>query len=160
MAPDREAVIRSPAPMAELFQQVTGLSGKAVATMAAVAMINGILIQIVMVGRMLYGMANEGLAPEWLAKVNNRFRTPTRATITASSITLALALFFPLIHLAEATSLILLGVFTLVNLSLFALGKQHEDALIRRYRWWGLFSAIICIVIFGYQIVFGVFGGH
>ncbi|MEM7776855.1 MAG: APC family permease [Pseudomonadota bacterium] len=160
MAPDRQAVATSSAPMAELFHQVTGLPGASVAVMAAVAMVNGILIQIVMVSRMLYGMANEGLAPRWFAKVDETHRTPSRATITVAGIILALALLFPLVQLAEATSLILLGVFTLVNLSLFALGGHHEDELLRRFRWWGLFSATVCIGILAFQLFAGVSGGH
>lgn len=160
MAPDRQAVATSSAPMAELFQQVTGLPGGGVALMAAVAMVNGILIQIVMVSRMLYGMANEGLAPRWFAKVSETQRTPSRATITVAGAILVLALLFPLVHLAEATSLILLCVFTLVNLSLFVLGGHHDDGLLRRFRWWGLFSASICIGILTFQLFAGVSGGH
>ena len=160
MAPDRQAVAVSSAPMAELFRQVTGLPGVPIAFMAAVAMVNGILIQIIMVSRMLYGMANEGLAPRWFAKVSEKHRTPSRATATVAGVVLALALFFPLVHLAEATSLILLGVFTLVNLSLFSLGRYHEDPLLRRFRWWGLISAAVCVGILAFQLLAGVSGGH
>lgn len=159
-APDRQAITTSSAPMAELFRQITGLPGAPVAGMAAIAMVNGILIQIVMASRMLYGMSNEGLAPRWFAKVDQTHRTPSRATLTVAGIILVLALFFPLVRLAEVTSLIVLGVFALVNLSLFALGRHHEDRLLKRFRWWGLFAAIICAGVAAYQILAGVAGGH
>lgn len=105
-------------------------------------------------------MANEDLAPHWFAKVSETRRTPSRATVTVGGVILALALLFPLVHLAEATSLILLGVFALVNLSLFTLGGHHEDALLRRFRWWGLFSATVCIGILAFQLFTSVLGGQ
>ena len=160
LAPDREAITGSQAPLAELVEQITGLSGEPVAAMAAIAMVNGILIQIVMASRMLYGMATEGLAPAWFAQVDKTHQTPGRATIVVAAAVLMLALFFPLVRLAETTSLVILVVFTLVNLSLFALGGRHDDRLIRRFRWWGLFGATLCTVIAGFQVLAGISGGH
>ena len=160
MAPDRQAVATSSAPMAELYHQVTGFSGAPVAVMAAIAMVNGILIQIVMASRMLYGMAHEGLAPHWLAEIDEKHGTPSRATFVVAGIILLLALFFPLVRLAETTSMILLGVFTLVNVSLFALGRTHEDRMLRRFRWWGLISAALCVGILAFQFIAGVSAGH
>ncbi|WP_417684192.1 APC family permease [Roseibium sp.] len=160
LAPDRAAITGSPAPMAVLFEQLSGLSGKPVAAAAAIAMINGILVQIVMVSRVLYGMAGEGLAPIWFAKVGERRRTPGRATLTTTVVILALALVFPLVRLAELTSLVTLSVFALVNLSLYCLGGRPEHQQLQRYRWVGLFGAGICVAIAGFQILSGTFGGH
>ena len=152
-APGRELIAGSGAPLATLFEAVTGLDGKPVAVMAAIAMVNGILIQVIMASRMLYGMANEGLAPAWFSKINPARRTPIRATLAVSAAILVLALSFPLIRLAEATSLVVLLVFTLVNLSLFALGVRNADPLLHRWRWWGLLGAALCLAILGLQAV-------
>lgn len=160
MAPDRDAVTGSSAPLAVMFEQITGMPGAPVAAMAAIAMVNGILVQIIMASRVLYGMANEGLAPAWFGEVDAVHRTPTRATLSVAGIILALALFFPLVLLAEATSLVILSVFTLVNLSLFALGGRLDDPWLKRFRWWGLFGAVICGGVAGFQIIAGVAGGH
>ena len=160
LAPDRQAVASSSAPMAELFRHVTGFPGEPISLMAALAMVNGIMIQIVMVSRMLYGMANEYLVPSWFASVSERYSTPIRATLTVAALILLLVLFFPLVRLAEATSLVLLSVFTLVNISLFRLGGHHDDPLLRRFRWWGLISAGICIAILAFQILAGVSARH
>ena len=46
--PDRAALIESNAPIALLFAKSSGYSGTIVASMASVAMINGILVQIMM----------------------------------------------------------------------------------------------------------------
>lgn len=157
---DREAITGSSAPLAALFEAVTGLPGQAVAMMAAVAMVNGILVQIVMASRVLYGMANEGLAPRWFAVVNQSRHTPMRATLVVSAAILVLALLFPLLQLAKLTSLITLAVFAMVNLSLFVLGSRNVHERLARWRWWGVVGAILCVGLIGFQIASGSFGGH
>ncbi len=64
--PDRAGLIASKAPLALMFEGFTGLSGTTIAAMASIAMVNGILVQIVMASRVLYGMAKEGMAPGFL----------------------------------------------------------------------------------------------
>lgn len=160
LAADREAIAGSSSPLAELFESLSGLSGKPVAAMATIAMVNGILVQIVMASRVLYGMANEGLAPNWFANVDAARKTPARATLVVAVVVLLLALFFPLVRLAEATSLVTLGVFALVNLALFSIGNRLEDGPIRRFRWWGVVGALMCLSVAAFQIFAGVAGGH
>ena len=139
--PDRQA-ISSSAPLAALFEAFTGLSGSPIAAIASIAMVNGVLIQIVMAGRAIYGMANEGLLPAWLGQVQARRQTPMRAIGLASACIAALALGFPLAQLAQATSLVTLAVFTAVNLALWRLGSQADAAaVLQRWRLWGLLSA-------------------
>ncbi|POF28896.1 APC family permease [Roseibium marinum] len=160
LAEDRQAIVSSTAPLARLYESVSGLSGKPVAAAATIAMINGILVQIVMASRVLYGMANEGLAPMWLAKVDSRRQTPVRATLIVAAAILMLTFLFPLVRLAEATSLVTLGVFALVNLALFRLGGLAKTGSLHRYRWWGLAGACLCLAIAFFQIGTGLFGGH
>ena len=151
-APDREALANSPAPLAELFEASTGQPAEIVATMASIAMINGILVQMVMSSRVLFGMAKERQLPTIFARLDPVRRTPVVATSMSVIVILALALSFPLVGLAELTSFVTLCVFALVNLSLFRVGHGHEDALLRRFRWWGLVGAGICIAILVFQI--------
>jgi amino acid transporter len=146
-ASGRSTITASDAPLAELFEQLSGRSGSAVSAMASIAMVNGILVQIVMAARVLYGMASEGLAPGWVGKVDERRQTPIRATALIAAVVMFLALFFPLVDLARLTSIIILIVFTLVNLSLFRLGATVDDRLIRRWRWLGLVGAVVCVVV-------------
>ncbi|MEP1931008.1 MAG: amino acid permease [Roseibium sp.] len=160
LATNRDAITSSSAPLATLFEAVSGLSGKPIAAAATIAMVNGILVQIVMASRVLYGMANEGLAPTWFSKVHNTRKTPARATMSVTGVILVLALFFPLIQLAQATSLVTLAVFALVNLSLFAIGRKIGEGAIFHYRWWGIVGAGLCVAIASFQIVSGVAGGH
>jgi amino acid transporter len=143
-APNREAITASEAPLVTLFESVTGRSGTPIAVMATIAMINGILIQIVMASRVLYGMARENLLPGFLSHVNKRSRTPSHATLIVGGIIVALALAVPLVSLAKLTSIVILGVFTLVNLSLFSIGRRPDsDPSLRRWRHWGLVGAAL-----------------
>lgn len=159
-APNRIALLNSDAPMATLFETLTGLDGKPVAAVAAVAMINGVLIQIIMAARVLYGMSNEGLAPSMLGKVNTFTQTPLRATIFVAVIIATLALVFPIGRLAAFTSIITLFVFTMVNLSLALIGRRHKDPLLKRFHLWGYAGAALSIGLIIYNVQAGALVSH
>ena len=156
--PARDALVGSNAPMAVLFNQVTGFSGDPISVLAAIAMVNGILVQIIMSARILYGMAGEGLIPAWFGTVDRNRRTPARATFFVAAIILILALTLPLIHLAELTSLIILAVFTTVNLALYRLATRDGAGRLGRWRYWGIFGALLAGGILLSQLVIRVAG--
>lgn len=142
--PERELLVNSKSPMAVLFESITGYSGKPIAAIASIAMVNGILVQIVMASRVIYGMTREELAPKALGVLNARRRTPGRAIGLVTAMILVLALTLPLVSLAQATSLVTLSVFFLVNLSLWRIGHQPDAAPeLRRWRLWGLMGALL-----------------
>lgn len=118
---------------APLSLALQGGSQRAALTfIAMLAGINGALVQIVMASRILYGLARRGQAPALLGQVHAKTRTPLEATFVVALIILLLALWFPLTSLAEATSTILLGVFALVNYSLWRIkgrGPTPEGAV-------------------------------
>ena len=94
--------------------------------------VNGALIQIIMATRVAYGMATRGGAPAWLGHINQRTRTPVRATVVTALIVFTLALWLPLDTLAKVTSAIILVVFGLVNLALIVIRMREirsEDDL-------------------------------
>ena len=92
------------------------------------AIINGVLIQMIMVSRVIYGLGVRGQLPNALAYVNRASRTPLVATALVTVIVLTLALIGRLASLAEATSLIMLIVFALVNLSLLRIKVREPLA--------------------------------
>jgi basic amino acid/polyamine antiporter, APA family len=142
--PGREILPGHPAPLAALFHLATGANGTPIAAMAAIAMVNGILVQIIMASRLIYGMSREGLAPQAIGRVNPWRRTPARAIGLLALLILLLALLFPLTLLAKATSGIILAVFTAVNLSLWRIGsKPNAPAKLRHVRGWGMFAAFL-----------------
>lgn len=144
--PDRAAVTGSKAPLAVLFEGVSGRPGAIVAVMASIAMVNGILVQIVMGSRVLYGMAREGMVPGVLGTVHPGRQTPAVAVLALVVAIGALALWLPLLQLAELASLFILVVFTLVNLSLFLVGRRPDaPERPRRWRYLGIIGAILSV---------------
>src|SRR4029078_293303 len=75
--------------------------------------------------RVVYGMANQGDLPFFLARVERTTSTPLLATGAIATLSLTLPLIAPFEGLAETTSLATLFVFALVNLALIRirLGK-------------------------------------
>jgi amino acid transporter len=146
--PDRAGLVASKAPLADLFAAVTGLPGAPVAVMASIAMVNGILVQIVMASRVIYGMAMEDMMPPHLGVLHASRRTPARAIVALAVATALLGLLVPLLQLAELTSFVMLLVFTAVNLSLFLIGR-HPDApdRLRRWRHFGLAGAAVSLAL-------------
>ena len=134
--PERTEIVESDAPMATLFEAVSGRGSDLVATVASLAMTNGILVQIIMAARVLYGMANEALLPgpmRPLGKVHPTRGTPMRATLSVAVVVAVLVSLVPLGRLARITSLVTLVVFTLVNLSLYAISRRDPETTSR----WG-----------------------
>ena len=140
--PDRQALITSDAPLSTLFHSVTGLPGGPVSAMASIAMVNGVLVQIVMASRVLYGLTGEKLAPQALGVLDTKRQTPYRAIALVTVLIALLAMSFPLQRLALATSLVTLSVFLLVNISLWKIGGQNPS--LRSKRFWGLLGAVLC----------------
>lgn len=87
------------------------------ALVGALAVANGVLVEIVMLSRLFYGMAVRGLAPLALSRVNARTKTPIPATLIAGGLVLAVALFMPFERLLSLANLLTLAVFTTVNLT-------------------------------------------
>lgn len=140
--PNREALAASRAPLAELFHGITGWPGTPIAVMAAIAMVNGILVQIVMASRVIYGMAREAMVPDALGHLHPTRQTPIRAILLIAAATGLLGLFVPLLQLAELTSLVMLLVFAAVNLSLYLIGRRPgAPPRLGRWRFWGLLGA-------------------
>jgi APA family basic amino acid/polyamine antiporter len=144
--PDRQALVGSEAPLALLFERTTGYPAAPVAAMASIAMINGILVQIVMASRVLYGMAREGMVPVVLGRLDEKRATPALAIGLITTAILVLALFVPFLQLASLTSFIMLLIFVAVNASLYIIGaRPGAPVKLRRWRWWGVFGAVISL---------------
>jgi len=152
-APDRAAIAGSPAPLADLFATLTGTSPVPISVMAAIAMVNGILVQVVMASRVIYGMAREGLLPGWLGAIEPKRRTPLRAIAIVTAIIAALSLAAPLLTLAQASGYVTLFVFALVNLSLFRIASRADWTGPRRQRWWGIRGAALAGGLLAFEIV-------
>lgn len=118
VAVSHEELAQSRAPLALVFERLTGASPRTMSLIAIVATVNGIIVQIIMSSRVLYGLAQQGDLPAVFGTVHRVTRTPLFATVLTTALVLLLAVLFPLHHLADLTSRITLIVFALVNLSL------------------------------------------
>jgi amino acid transporter len=115
------------APLALVFERLTGASPRTMSLIAVVATLNGIIVQIILAARVLYGLGRQGTLPGWLGRVNPATQTPLLATGVIVALVLALGLMLPLEHLADLTSRFTLMLFALTNLALIRI-KTRESA--------------------------------
>jgi amino acid transporter len=94
-------------------------------TMFAVA--NSALINMLMASRLLYGMANERVLPRILGRVHPTRRTPWVGIIFTTVIAFGLIWFADLSALGGTTSLLLLCVFTVVNIAVLVLRRDRVE---------------------------------
>ncbi len=119
---------RSDAPLTLIYARAAGPAPGLISGIAIAGMLNGVIIQMIMASRVLYGLAQQGSAPAWLGQVHPRTRTPLQATALVSTAVLGLALFFPLAGLARATSWITLALFCALNLALLRMKRRGDEA--------------------------------
>ena len=127
-----EALGNSKAPLADAYRAATGNPVGIIVGISLLATLNGILVNIIMGSRFLYGLARRGWIPAWFGWVSGS-HVPARGIVLVGIGALAAALWFPIEHLAQATSLLLLFVFFAVNTSLIVIRRQtrHEVPVAR-----------------------------
>lgn len=113
-----DQLVISVAPLELVFINANDSVRGAFSIIAILATVNGVLIQMIMATRVLYGLASKGHLPEQVAHIHPRTQTPLVATAIIVAIILGLALFLPIQELARFTATIVLCVFVLVNISL------------------------------------------
>jgi amino acid transporter len=91
------------------------------------AVTNTALINMMMASRLLYGMARERIIPDAFAKVHPGRRTPWLAIVVTSALAIILVLLLDISELGSMTSLLLLAVFTLVNIAVLVLRRDRVD---------------------------------
>lgn len=123
-----QALAGSSAPLTLVFADAPDTVQVSFAAIAVIATVNGVLIQMIMVSRVIYGMADRGRLPAFFARLSVRTRTPSVATAFVAFCILVLSLFLPIERLAEWTSQIVLCVFVFVNLALVAIKCRAEPA--------------------------------
>ncbi len=102
-----------------------GLFG--VITMFAVA--NSALINMLMASRLVYGLSRERVLPPLLGRVHHRRRTPTTAILFTTALAFGLITFVGAVPaLGGTTALLLLMVFTVVNVAVLVLRRDRIDA--------------------------------
>ena len=124
----------SASPLALIFANASPTIKGAFTLIAIIATVNGVLIQMIMASRVLYGMASKGNLPKVLAYIHPKTHTPLIATALVVGIILVLALFLPMAQLAEMTSQVVLLVFMLVNLALIFIKLAKKPSELNYYK--------------------------
>ncbi len=91
------------------------------------AVANTALVNYVMASRLLYGMSRQGLLPEAFGRVHATRRTPYVAIGILLLVVIALSLIGNIGALAASTVLLLLTVFTVVNIALVILKRRPSE---------------------------------
>jgi amino acid transporter len=91
------------------------------------AVINTALINMLMASRLLYGMANQRIIPRPFGRVHQNRRTPWVAIVFTSLVAIILVLTADITLLGGTTALLLLGVFTIVNVAVLVLRRDRVD---------------------------------
>lgn len=131
----------SDAPLAAVYQNATGHPPTIISLISIFAIINGALIQIIMVSRILYGMSRQGWLPSRLGELSGRQRVPRFAVVVVTISVWLLSLGFPLVTLARGTSYVVLAVFLLVNLALLRI--KHAEPVVERVRSYPMWVPIV-----------------
>lgn len=147
-----ERLAASPAPLSLVFQQLASVSPATITIIAIAATLNTTLAQMTMAARVLYGMARQGNLPRMFGRVSAGTRTPLIATAAVTAVAIAMALAFPLVRLAESTSIATLIVFALVNAALLLIRYRRETSSnphIRVPVWIPLVGLLTCLALAG-----------
>ncbi|MDP1529751.1 MAG: APC family permease [Rhodoferax sp.] len=148
-----EELARSSAPLALVFERLTGLPLVTMSAIAIVATLNGIIVHMIMIARVIYGLADRGSLPRALARLNPVTHTPLLATAIGVGTILVLALAVPLEGLADLTAGFTLVIFAIVNLALIRIKSRNEappPGIFICPRWVpfaGLVSSVLLLVV-------------
>jgi len=115
------------------------------------AVANSALINMLMASRLLYGMANEGVLPPMFGRVHPQRRTPWVAILFTTALAVGLITFVGQVsQLGGTTALLLLGVFTLVNVAVMVLRKDPvEHDHFKAPSWLPILGALSCAYLVG-----------
>ena len=148
-----QELARSPAPLALVFERLTGLPLVTMSAIAIVATLNGVIVHMIMIARVIYGLADQGSLPKALTRLNPVTHTPLLATAFGVGAILVLALIVPLAGLADLTARFTLFVFAIVNLALIRIKARSEAPPPGTFicpRWVpfaGLVSSVLLLVV-------------
>lgn len=153
-----EELASSRAPLGLVFERITGASAHSIRLIAIVATLNGVIVQIIMASRVLYGLGRQKAIPEIFGQVYRRTQTPLVATAVVTGLILVLALLIPLQDLAEITSRVVLAIFCIVNAALIAIKVRREpapDGAVTVGLWVPVVGCIVCVVALAMDVFVG-----
>nr|WP_062342908.1 APC family permease [Herbidospora sakaeratensis] len=149
MLVDTETLRNSTGPLLEVVK-VAGLEfpPKLFALIALLAVGNTALINMLMASRLVYGMAREGIVPKVFGAVHPSRATPWVAILFTVAIAVVLVCTGDVGGLADTTVLLLLCVFTIVNIAVLVLRRETVDhAHFHAPSWAPVLGAVACVIL-------------
>jgi APA family basic amino acid/polyamine antiporter len=124
--------------------------------LAMFAVANTALINMLMASRLLYGLANQDVLPRSLGKVSRSTRSPWVAVLFSTVLALGLIYYVAnqaesdiVLNLASVTALLLLGVFTIVNVACLALRVDGRESKFKSPGYTPALAAAACLFLVG-----------
>ncbi len=116
----------SNAPLSLVYERSGASHATLMSIIGMTAAVNGVVVQVIMGSRILYGLAKQGWLKADLAEVSGKTKTPITATVLVVGLMIAATIVLPLVSLAKTTSLLILSIFTLVNAALYKIKRHHK----------------------------------
>lgn len=148
-----QELAESSAPLALVFERLTGMPLFTMSAIAIVATLNGLIVHMIMIARVVYGLADQGNLPKALAKLNTTTGTPLIATAIGVGAILIFALTIPIAGLADLTAQLTLVVFIIINLALIVIKSREKTPPVNVFvcpRWVpiaGLISSVMLLAL-------------
>ncbi|MBJ7356213.1 APC family permease [Nocardioides sp.] len=123
--------------------------------LAVFAVANTALINMLMASRLLYGLAHQDVLPRSLGKVSPNTRAPWAGIVFSTLLALGLIVYVAnrednvVANLANVTSLLLLGVFTVVNVACLVLRRDGRESVFRSPGPTPVVAAAACLFLIG-----------
>jgi basic amino acid/polyamine antiporter, APA family len=149
MLVDTKTLTSSTGPLLEVVK-VAGFAfpPKLFALIALLAVGNTALINMLMASRLVYGMAREGIVPKVFAAVHPTRSTPWVSIVFTVGIAAVLVATGDVGNLADTTVLLLLCVFTMVNMAVLILRRDRvEHDHFRAPSWMPVLGALVCLIL-------------
>jgi amino acid transporter len=100
---------------------------------------------MLMASRLLYGMSNERIIPRIFGRVHPARRTPWVAIVFTTIVAIILVATADITLLGGTTALLLLAVFTIVNIAVLVLRRDHvEHEHFRAPSWTPYVGVLLC----------------
>jgi basic amino acid/polyamine antiporter, APA family len=122
--------------------------------LACFAVANTSLINMMMASRLLYGLANQDVLPRALGKVSVKRRAPWMGIIFSTVLALGLIWYVAtqsdsdiVAQLSATTALLLLGVFTVVNVACLVLRRDERESFFRSPGLTPALAALLCLAL-------------
>ncbi len=145
-----EALANTSMPLVEIIKQ-QGQSPILFSIIALISISNGILVQIIMASRLIYGMAKQDNAPKIFSNVFSKTQTPVYSTVLVICIILLFAYALPITTLAKITSTVMLCVFLMIHASVIKIKLKEKKVP-------GTFSLPIIFPIISILMTLGFLG--